>query len=1447
MALQKQSIKFKLIMPYLLLIVSVLSFSTFIYYQLNIIGRYSISEIKKIEDNRQLLERLMHDTLLLREETKAALSNPSEYSEKVIAQRVLSLKSVISNLGEQADISSIRLNKFQDNLTQYIIKNNNLNEKSKIINQDKTNDIISSFNQILTMVTGLENRLFERGNFESARSFFHAHQVFLELNSSFMLYAELSENMYYKDFSRRVNFLKKILSNIDELELTSTEQAAFYNFKNSLGLFINSAQLLRKNIQKEVRLEKDIFNVIFPDSYVIVKELLEENDKNLEVSYERSNEKLISFYEYLIVGTLILLLLILYFIVTIALKIANPLQQLVNVMIDLSDGHLDKIKQDDNKHLTKLLCRRDELGSIAQSSLRVVNYQQRMVLDIDAACDQLASGQLTESVNGEFIGDFSQVHTSINSGRVKLMSVVENIVTTCNHLVDGELQVGAQVSLYQGDFQPIGKSINKLMHNLRVQVDDIVSVTSSMVQSDDLNNRFLLPKAEYSGDFLQIRKCLDSVVIDLKQSAEEDSGQNWLKSGLTEMNQQLTGEQPLDVLAKHSVDFITRYLNASIGYMYRSIEDVEIGKALKLIAHYGVLMDEQTQRSRYQFVYPKGIGLIGQVFYNPEIFVKALALDEQFQVQQSGIAIVKPSFVVILPLLHEGRVEGVLELGLNRNLTAIEQDFLTQVMPNLGIAMSVAVARDRMNHLLEQSQRQAEELEVQQVQLAQSNEMLQFKASELEEKQLAVEQKNAQLQHAGLLMEERASELTLASKYKSEFLANMSHELRSPLNSLLILAKLLLDNKNGHLDTVETGYAEVIHRSGTDLLRLIEDILDLSKIEAGKTDIEYHEVLLTDIIHRLKQRYKPIAMQKDLGFSLKIDTDVTGIQADETRLVQILTNLLSNAFKFTHQGDVALFIYEVARGERLSTQERLPFDALCYQVNDTGIGIDKENIERIFQAFQQADGTTNRQYGGTGLGLSITSHLVKLMGGYICLESEIDKGSEIKVYLPLIRHSESFDTDTNEESREGDLYFSEVLSSVNSAAKEEAPWQQQGLEALSNQLLIIENDQDLIQLFSELARQKGFQVIIGIDIGQGLQLAEKLQPKAIILNETLPQAQGKMVLERLKGNLKTRHIPVHVISQAHLSTRARVLGAIESGSLPLDNTQLERVLDNVAKFHHRENSELLVFSERDDFQGAFEHVLAKTNVAVQVLKQEDDAYALCEQQGFDCIVVDFCDDAKISFIVRVIERFRENPIPIVAYSDVALSSDQHYFIESQSNHYPLVVVQNDDSLLIELNLFLHQLENELSISQRDSLYQYFDHSNILSGKQVLIVDDNMSNVFSLSAVLEQNAVNCLIANDGRTALDMVRENPHIDLILMDIMMPTMDGYTTMKNIRGMVSCADTPIIALTAKAMPEDRNKCILAGANDYLTKPIESEKLISLMKIWLVKTPKIKGSNSIF
>jgi len=952
---------------------------------------------------------------------------------------------------------------------------------------------------------------------------------------------------------------------------------------------------------------------------------------------------------------------------------------------------------------------------------------------------------------------------------------------------------------------------------------------------------------------------------NIQSSITEIEKQNWLKTGVSGLNDIMRGEQELKSLSQNIIAYLTKYADAKIGAIYlRDNEDT-----LDLVGSYAF---NARKGNKNQF--KLGQGLIGQAALEKQTIIFD-NIPEDYVSIASGLGETVPTNVIVCPLVYEDDLKGVVEIGTTGNLDKFHMEFLNQVSQNIAISINSAQSREKLQVLLEKTQQQAEELQTQQEELRVTNEELQSQQeelrvtneeleaqakalkeseevlktkhnelvqanSELEKQKDEIEIKNSDLETARLELEAKAKQLEMTSKYKSEFLANMSHELRTPMNSIQILSKLLAENKDKNLTTKQIDFANTIYSSGTDLLELINEILDLSKIEAGKMVLNLGELSLAQMQSYLKQNFEHMAEHK--GLYLKINTEgevPENIVTDRQRVEQIIKNLISNAIKFTSEGGITVSLAPVKGDERLSSPELTPGNAIRISVADTGIGIPKDKQMLIFEAFQQADGTTSRKYGGTGLGLSISRELVKMLHGEIQIESEPGKGSKFTIFLPYAITDEEAGELPEEKTEENRPAVEPVKEPVRPRhTVNEIRDDRHEIATGDQSILVIDDDPRFARILFDLIREKGFKCILAEDGEAGLQMANQYQPSAIILDVGLPRIDGWTVMERLKNSQFTRHIPVYFISAHDRKLDAMKMGAIGYLTKPVDKEHLDGAFDKIETTISKKIKNLLVVEDDKDMRRSIEELLNNSDVKITAVDKGSRALTLLRKEDFDCIVLDLGlkDVSGFDLIEKIKSIDAHKDLPVIIYTGKELSKQEQQKLNKYAESIIIKGAKSPERLKDEVSLFLHSVESEIPSQSQEVSFAGPDHDGIFKGKKILLVDDDVRNIFALSSVLGEKEMEVEVAENGKEALDKIEQSDGLDLILMDIMMPEMDGYETMRQIRKKSEYQKMPIIALTAKAMKGDRQKCIEAGASDYLSKPIDVEKLLSLMQVWLYK-----------
>jgi len=949
---------------------------------------------------------------------------------------------------------------------------------------------------------------------------------------------------------------------------------------------------------------------------------------------------------------------------------------------------------------------------------------------------------------------------------------------------------------------------------------------------------------------------------------------DWLKQGKEGLDMTLRGELHEKELGRRFISFICKHIGSDMGALY--IFDQGL---FHLYASYAF----SDRKGNFNTLKP-GEGLVGQAAVEKEIIIFTDVVDDAPPINY-GVDQKPAKSYMIVPLVFEETVLGVFLLGSQTRFTDLDKTFIEQIMKNSAILLNTAKSRQTINALLKEAQNrqkelkeknttleaqtqelresQAElqaqqeelrvvneeleeqtralkeseaELQAQQEELQVTNEELEEQAQSLEEQKENIHKKNIDLLEAQESIQAKAEELEIASKYKSEFLANMSHELRTPLNSILILSQLLSGNKNAALTEKQVESARAIHSSGEDLLTLINEILDLSKVEAGKVELMPEELPLKTLMADIERIFRDLAQEEETDFQIETRVPVSHtMYTDPLRLQQVLRNLVTNAFKFTDKGRVTL---DISRPEEALCQgyDFTPQTALAFAVKDSGIGIPKEQQAVIFEAFQQADGSTSRKYGGTGLGLSISRELSKLLGGFIMLESEEGKGSVFTVVIPerLAAQEEQPATQATRPAPAKKTTPPAPKSQKLPAARDFVADDRKEIRSGDKSLLIIEDDPNSAKIMRDFSRERGFKCIIADDGETGLHFADFYKPSAIILDIGLPGIDGWTVLERLKANTELRHIPVHFMSAADSSLDAMRMGAIGFLTKPVTLEKVEETFSKIENIITRPVRKLLVVEDDEVQSQSIRELIGNGDVETEIVPTGAQAYEALTTRHFDCMILDLGLEDMSGF--ELLDQIRKNPdcsnLPVIVYTGRDLSQEEDRQLRQYTDSVIIKGVKSPERLLEESALFLHRVEADLPKEKQNMLRLVHDKEKVLAGKTVLLVDDDMRNVFALSSVLEDKNMNIIIARDGVEGVEKTKGHPEIDIILMDIMMPKMDGYEAMEEIRK--THKDLPVIALTAKAMKGDKNKCIEAGANDYLAKPVDTDKLISMLRVWL-------------
>jgi len=953
---------------------------------------------------------------------------------------------------------------------------------------------------------------------------------------------------------------------------------------------------------------------------------------------------------------------------------------------------------------------------------------------------------------------------------------------------------------------------------------------------------------------------------------QAQTDQSWLNANVARVTELLRGVSSLDQIAQTFISEFTPVLGAQFGALY-----LKDGNNPELLTVSGSYAYDGAGKPKESFEI--GQGLVGQSALDKKP-IKLESTPEDYINVSSGFGDAQPGNVSIYPLIFEDELLGVIEFASFKPFSGLHNELLNQLAVNLAVILNNVSRRLTVEELLRESQTlteelqcQSEEMQAQQEELRRSNENLEeqtdalrrsedllqrqqvelehfnneliSKTRALEEQVQEVEEKKDEIEQARSQLEKQAMQLSITSKYKSEFLANMSHELRTPLNSLLILSQLLTENKEGNLTEKQVEFANTIYMSGADLLKMIDEILDLSKVDAGKMELNQDSVMMGDLKSFVKQNFAAQAAKRGLSLRISFEEPLPdSIVTDSHRLKQILRNLLSNAFKFTSEGFIE---FNVSSAGKDILPRYLPdeLDYIAIAVKDSGIGIPAEKLDLVFEAFQQVDGTTSRKYGGTGLGLSISRELAKLMGGAIILESREGQGSTFTLYLPVqgdsslisgaLEAAASAETDALDEliSSNSQLQSSSAASADRQTVIED---DREQLAASDKVLLIIEDDASFAKILLGMARSRGFKALVALQGDTGLQMAKTYLPDAIILDIQLPVMDGWSIMRELKGASQTRHIPVHVISVEDEVKQGLMMGAMAYLRKPASREALDRAFSSIEARTESTLKHLLIVEDDEIQRRSITELIGHDDVEITAVSTGGEALIELRKQRYDCMVLDLMLGDMNGF--ELLDQIRDdeelNDLPIIIYTGKDLDSKEETQLRKYAESIIIKDVRSPERLLDETTLFLHRVEANLPEDKRKILQKLHNKEELFEGKKILLVDDDIRNVFALSSVLEGYQMQVTFAENGREALDILVEQEDFDLILMDMMMPEMDGYEATRRIRQMPKYAKLPIIALTAKAMKEDRAKCLEAGVSDYMKKPIETDQLLSLMRVWL-------------
>ena len=1098
----------------------------------------------------------------------------------------------------------------------------------------------------------------------------------------------------------------------------------------------------------------------------------------------------------------------------------------------------------------------DNVNSMAAN----LTNQVRRIADVVTA---VANGDLKRKLAVEAKGEIAALADTINGMIDTLATFADQVTGVAREVgIEGKLGGQAEVPGAAGLWRDLTDNVNQLAANLTTQVRAIAEVATAVTKGD-LTRSIAV---EASGEVASLKDNINEMIRNLRETTLKNTEQDWLKTNVARFTKMLQGQRDLHTVSQLVLSELAPLVDAQHGVFYISRGDGE-DAVLELQASYGY-----TRRPTVPTRFRVGESLVGQCAHEKKRLFLGRVPDDYIKVS-SGLGSAAPRNIIVMPVLFEGDVKAVIELASFGRFSETHRSLLDQLTESIGIVLNTIEANMRTEHLLTQSQSLTTELQSQQQELKNTNDRLEQQAenlrkseellkaqqeelqttnSELEEKarllseqKAQVEVKNREVELAKEALEEKAEQLALASKYKSEFLANMSHELRTPLNSLLILARLLSENSEDNLLPRQIEFAKTIHAAGSDLLALIEDILDLAKVESGTFTLEMGNERFSDMQEYAERSFRQVAQDKNLEFSVEVDPRLPAtIRTDSKRLQQIFRNLLSNAFKFTEEGSVSLRMEPATDGWSPDNEAlNKAGSVIAFAVTDTGIGIRPDKQKIIFEAFQQADGTTSRTYGGTGLGLSISREIARRLGGELTVASEPGKGSTFTLYLPS-GESSGMPVGTGDRVKEepaaattGNMVAKpDVLEDRSDEAESLVADDRNAVVEEDRILLIVDSDPDFSSKLLNLARDVGFKGLIAHTGAAALSLCTRYQPAAMTLDIDLRDTNGWALLDMLKHDPEKQHIPVQIISHRKPVRRGSLNGAVGFIGKKATRPRIVAALNGLKAWSKEFQKRALVVENQDVQREHIVSLLSGGDVEVEGVASGEEALAALDQRDFHCVVVDLNlpDMEGMDLLKAIRGRSRTESLPIVAYTGEKLTGKRRSRLEGLADS---VVIKNANSphrLLKETALLLHVPMSKFVPDKQDMIRQVHKHDPLLAGKRALIVDDDIRNIFSLTCVLEDQNMEVVYAENGKDAIATLKKEPGIDLVLMDVMMPDMDGYATTRAIRRIDKFNDLPIIAITAKAMKGDREKCIEAGASDYVAKPIDVMQLLSVLRVWL-------------
>ena len=1035
----------------------------------------------------------------------------------------------------------------------------------------------------------------------------------------------------------------------------------------------------------------------------------------------------------------------------------------------------------------------------------------------------VANGSFKEKLTVEAKGEVAALAETINSMTDTLAIFAEQVTTVAREVgVEGRLGGQAAVPGAAGIWKDLTDNVNLLAANLTTQVRAIADVATAVTKGD-LTREI---QVDARGEVVELKDNINAMIQNLRATTDQNTEQDWLKTNLARFTNMLQGQRDLTTVGRMLLSELAPLVGAQCGAIYQM--DLSNGRP-----HLVMLASYARPESQDNVEVSLGVGLVGQCALEKSRILLSDIPRDYIRVS-SSLGGAPPRNLIVLPVLFEAETKAVIELASLSEFTSTHLTFLSQLTESIGIVLNTIEATMRTEGLLQQSQKLATELQAQQKELQQTNDELGHKAQQLAEQNAEVERKNQEIEQARYALEEKAAELALTSKYKSEFLANMSHELRTPLNSILILAQQLAENAEGNLTGKQVEFSRNVHAAGADLLNLISDILDLSKIESGTVTVEPEEVSFASVRDAVERSFRHVAETKHLAFDIEMDTQLPrSLNTDLKRLQQVLKNLLSNAFKFTSQGRVTFRMNVATAGwsvdhAALNNTPRV----IAFEVRDTGIGISPDKQKIIFEAFHQADAGTSRRYGGTGLGLAISRELATLLGGEIRLNSAPNQGSAFTFYLPenYVGQHVSVAPEAGATLRPAPLIVHQ------SVKPEQIPDDRELIAPGDSVVLIVEDDPHFAHVLLGMVREQGLKGVVSTQGAHVRALAHQFSPLAIMLDIFLPDMLGWTVLNHLKQDPATRHIPVQIISVEEERLQGLGHGAFSYLIKPATTDELKKAFDRVMSYAQSRRRRLLVIEDNEIERQSIVELLNHDDVEISTAGTGAEALEALRGGKFDCLILDLRLPDISGF--ELMESIRQNPdlreLPIVVCTGKDLTEDDSARLARMAESVIVKDVQSPERLLDEVSLFLHLVAADLPTHKQQMLERLRQSDEALVGKKVLVVDDDVRNIFALTSLLEQHGVQVVNAENGMEAISLLDQDRDIDAVLMDIMMPEMDGYETMRRIRRDSRHLLLPILALTAKAMKGDREKCLDAGASDYIAKPVNTDELLGLLRIWL-------------